>query len=311
MGASVIIPAYNEEDRLPRLLDDLSRQRGARPQVILADAHSTDATRELAVARGATVVDGGMPAAGRNAGAAHATGEILVFLDADVRVPRTFLRNALREMADKDAVVATCVAKPMSRLTADRLIHTVANLFIRINQDRDPHAPGYCILARRDVFNAVGGFNEEIQVAEDHDFVSRASTHGRFRLLDSTHVKVDVRRFEKEGRIGYTAKALKITLYRALYGEITDPDAFEYEFGNYDAEDSTTADRALRRLERGLIRAERRTRRLEDQLWRTSEARGMNERAQEFFAEIGEKLRAACRTVLRPESPGTRGSDER
>lgn len=311
MDVSIIIPAYNEGDRLPRLLHDLRRQRGVDPEVIVADANSTDNTRAAAGSCGATVVDGGLPAAGRNAGAARARGGVLVFLDADVRVPRTFLQHALTEMQEKNAVVATCVAKPMSRLVADRLIHTVANLFIRINQDRDPHAPGYCILVRREVFDAVGGFNEEIRVAEDHDFVSRASRHGRFRLLDSTHVKVDVRRFEKEGRIGYAAKALQITLYRAVHGEITDPDAFEYEFGNYDAEDSTTAGKALRKLERGLIRAEQETRRMEDQLWSPSASAELRDRAHAFFDEIGEKLRAAGRAVLRPGPDGAGDADKK
>ena len=258
MDVSIIIPAYNEGDRLPRLLHDLRRQRGVDPEVIVADANSTDNTRAAAGSCGATVVDGGLPAAGRNAGAARARGGVLVFLDADVRVPRTFLQHALTEMQEKNAVVATCVAKPMSRLVADRLIHTVANLFIRINQDRDPHAPGYCILVRREVFDAVGGFNEEIRVAEDHDFVSRASRHGRFRLLDST-----------------------------------------------------TAGKALRKLERGLIRAEQETRRMEDQLWSPSASAELRDRAHAFFDEIGEKLRAAGRAVLRPGPDGAGDADKK
>jgi glycosyltransferase involved in cell wall biosynthesis len=266
MHVSVIIPAYNEADVLPLLLSDLEHQRSVEAEVIVADAASTDDTRQIAEVRGATVVEGGLPAAGRNAGARAASGDLLVFLDADVRLPRRFLARAAREMREKDAVVATCVARPMSHLTADRLIHRFANLFIRMNQDSNPHAPGYCILVRRDVFEEIGGFDEAIRIAEDHDFVSRASAHGKFRLLESTYVKVNVRRFEKEGRIGYSVKAMRIMLHRALHGEITDTDTFDYEFGNYDEDDESTMEKSLRQIEKALLELDHESSKLSDRL---------------------------------------------
>lgn len=252
MKASVIIPTFNEEKNLPPLLEDLEKQTFRDFEVIVADAQSTDNTRAIATAAGVQVVDGGMPAVGRNAGARHATGEILVFLDSDVRVPDSFLQNAIGEMEKRGLVAATAEARPLSDLTMDRVIHSFANLFIRLNQERDPHAPGYCILARRDVTERIGGFNEEIKVAEDHDFVTRASAHGPFRMLDSAWFYVSVRRYEKEGRIAYSLKAARISAYRMIHGEITDDSVVEYEFGNFDAEDKTVAHKALRKIEEGI-----------------------------------------------------------
>ena len=252
MKASVIIPTYNEEENLPPLLDDLNRQTFRDFEVIVADAGSSDRTREIAEQAGARVVNGGMPAVGRNAGARHASGEILVFLDSDVRVPESFLQNAITEMKERGLAAATAEARPLSDLTIDRLIHNFANLFIRLNQERDPHAPGYCILARRDVVERIGGFNEEIKVAEDHDFVARASEHGPFRMLDTPWFFVSVRRYEKEGRIAYSLKAARVTAYRAIHGEITDDSVVEYEFGNFEAEDKSVAQKALRKIENGI-----------------------------------------------------------
>lgn len=252
MKASVIIPTYNEEINLPPLLEDLKAQTFRDFEIVVADAHSTDATREIAEGAGARVVDGGMPAVGRNAGARHAQGEILVFLDSDVRVPDSFLQNAISEMEERGLAAATAEARPLSDLTIDRLIHNFANLFIRLNQERDPHAPGYCILARRDVVEAIGGFNEEIKVAEDHDFVRRASEHGPFRMLETAWFFVSVRRYEKEGRIAYSLKAARVTAYRAIHGEITDDSVVEYEFGDFQAKDKTVAQKALRRIENGI-----------------------------------------------------------
>ena len=263
MKATVIIPTYNEETNLPPLLEDLANQTFRDFEVIVADASSTDRTRELATEAGAIVVDGGMPAVGRNAGAAQARGDILVFLDSDVRIPASFLANALAEMEERNLAAATAEARPLSDLAMDRIIHRFANLFIRLNQEREPHAPGYCILARRDVVAAIGGFNEEIQVAEDHDFVTRASKHGPFRMLNTAWFYVSVRRYEKEGRIAYSAKAARVTIYRAIHGEITDDSVVEYEFGDFDAEDKTSVQKALRRVEKGVIRLDRRLQKLD------------------------------------------------
>jgi len=263
MKASVIIPTYNEESNLPPLLEDLSNQTMRDFEVIVADAASTDRTRELAVKAGAIVVEGGMPAEGRNAGAARAQGDILVFLDSDVRVPESFLANAISEMEERGLAAATAEARPLSDLAMDRVIHRFANLFIRLNQEREPHAPGYCILVRQDVVSAIGGFDEEIQVAEDHDFVTRASEHGPFRLLNTAWFSVSVRRYEKEGRIAYSVKAARITLYRALHGEITDDSVVEYEFGDFEAEDKTSGQKALRRIEKGINRLDRRLQKLD------------------------------------------------
>lgn len=267
MDASIIIPTYNEADLLPGLLADIRAQRGAELELIVADADSTDGTRRLALDAGAHLVDGGLPAVGRNAGAREARGEWLVFLDADVRVPRSFIRKAVAELRDRNLVAGTCPARPISRLTTDRIIHNFANLFIRLNQQSDPHAAGYCLFVRRDVFERIGGFDESLKVAEDHDLVSRASKLGPFRMLDSTFIRVSVRRYEKEGRIGYALKAIKIGLYRATVGEIREgDDVVDYDFGDFSEDDARGARRMLRRIEKGLIELDHRTARLDDRV---------------------------------------------
>ncbi|MFW6329641.1 MAG: glycosyltransferase, partial [Alkalispirochaetaceae bacterium] len=88
---SVVIPAFNEEQLLPILLDSLKAQEFTDFEVIVADADSEDETARIAEEAGARVVPGGMPARGRNAGAAVAEGRFIIFLDADVRVPPNFV----------------------------------------------------------------------------------------------------------------------------------------------------------------------------------------------------------------------------
>jgi glycosyltransferase involved in cell wall biosynthesis len=244
MEVSVIIPAFNEEAFLPGLLDDLRQQTFSQYEVIVADAGSSDHTWEIARAHGARVVAGGPPAAGRNNGARAAQGDFLFFLDADVRVPATFLQDAYSEIEERYLDLATCEVAPLSEHPVDQLLHDFANVAIKLGQFSEPHAPGFCILVSRRLFKRVGGFDESLRMAEDHDFVKRASQFRPLRVLKSTHVTVSVRRFEKEGRARLVNKYLAVELHRVFLGEIKN-EIFEYEFGNFTDSEQAAVDARL------------------------------------------------------------------
>jgi glycosyltransferase involved in cell wall biosynthesis len=98
---SFIIPAYNEETLLGRTLTALHAAALAQPEpyeVIVADDASTDRTSTIAAEQGARVlqVNHRQIAATRNAGAAVATGELFVFVDADTVVNAEVVRAAER-----------------------------------------------------------------------------------------------------------------------------------------------------------------------------------------------------------------------
>src|SRR5437588_6174240 len=99
MRFSVVIPAYNEGQYLPRLLDSIEVARSnysggpAAIEVIVADNDSLDRTAEVAAAQGARVVTVKKRriAAARNGGGHAARGDIVCFIDADSAVhPQTF-----------------------------------------------------------------------------------------------------------------------------------------------------------------------------------------------------------------------------
>jgi glycosyltransferase involved in cell wall biosynthesis len=257
---SIIIPALNEESMLPRLLDSIRAQDFKDYEIIVADAGSRDKTREIAESRGCRVVDGGLPAAGRNAGARVASGELLFFLDADVILPPGFIRNVYNEMQDRFIDLATCEIKPLSDYQLDRIIHHLINLVVILNLWIDPKAFGFCIFVTKRLFNRVGGFDETIYVAEDNDFVKRASAFRQLHYLNSTGIMVSIRRFEKEGRFGYIKKGIKLNLYRAFRGEIRSDGVVKYEFGAFDKVNTGDSD-FLNRIERKLLEMEKKSRR--------------------------------------------------
>ncbi|MCG6896046.1 MAG: glycosyltransferase [Thiocapsa sp.] len=247
MKASVIIPALNESKLLPGLLDRLDRQTFRDFEVVVADAGSSDGTREICKSRGVVLTDGGMPAVGRNRGAALARGEWLFFLDADVMPPPDFLAKALGEMTAEGIRLATCSFEPDSDRPLDQLLFELANLYVRLSLKSDPHAGGFAIFVDHTLFDRVGGFDEQLRLAEDHDFVKRAARYAPLHLLQSTSIRMSVRRLEKDGRFSYSAKCIQVELYRLFKGEITE-DIVDYQFGYGESNRDVGADEALKRL---------------------------------------------------------------
>ena len=256
MKVSIIIPTLNEEKMLPGLLESIKAQGFTDYEIIIADAHSKDRTREIALSFGCYVVDGGLPGAGRNAGAAVANGDFLFFLDADVIIPPGFIHNVYNEMQDRFIDLATCEIKPLSDLRLDKVIHRLMNLAVLLNLWLDPKAFGFCIFVTKRLFHRAGGFDETIYVAEDNDFVKRASVFRNLRYLNSAYIMVSIRRFEKEGRFAYLKKGVKLNLYRAFKGEIRNDEVVKYEFDAFDKIDNETDLNFLDRFEKRLLRAE-------------------------------------------------------
>jgi glycosyltransferase involved in cell wall biosynthesis len=229
---SIIVPTLNEEEDLPVLLDSIKAQTFSDYEIIVADAGSKDRTVELAEAAGARVVPGGMPGPGRNRGAEAARGELLFFFDADVDLPPDFLEQAVGEMNERMLDLATCEFKPKSELKLDEIMFRFANLSVKMNQDINPRAAGFCIFISARLFRRVNGFDESLKLAEDHDLVQRASKFRRLRVLKNTSLNVSIRRLEKEGRFNLVQKYMQVELHLLFKGNVRD-EIVEYEFGNF------------------------------------------------------------------------------
>ncbi len=232
MYLSIVIPTKNEEQNLPNLLQSIKNQTFQDLEVIVADAHSEDKTREIASQFGAKVVDGDLPGPGRNRGAEVAQGTIILFLDADVELSDpNFLQANLDEMKERGVNVGTTVVKPMSDSYLDKAMHEVYNAFAVGVERVKPHAPGFCIFVKKHVHDDIGGFDESVVFAEDHEYVQRAVKEGyRFRVLRSVPISVSVRRLEKDGRLGIAFKYAMAELHMMTKGPYKEM-PYDYEMG--------------------------------------------------------------------------------
>ncbi|MDR3171096.1 MAG: glycosyltransferase [Treponema sp.] len=261
MKVSIIIPTLNEEELLPKLLESIINQDFEEYEVIVADAHSKDRTREIALHYGCQVVDGGLPAVGRNAGARAAQGEFLFFLDSDTILPPGFIRNVYDEMQDRYIDIATCEIRPLSDYQLDRVIHRLINIAVLLSLRIDPKAFGFCIFVTKRLFNRINGFDETIYVAEDNDFVKRGAVFRELRYLNSAYILVSIRRFEKEGRFAYMKKGIKLNLYRTFKGEIRNDEVVKYEFDAFHKSISVKDMDFLDKIEKQLLKIEEHSKR--------------------------------------------------
>lgn len=230
---SIIIPTLNEEKYLPLLLDSLSKQTYQNFEIIVADNYSIDSTPLIVAMAGAKLVEGGLPARGRNNGARFAKGEWLLFLDADVILPPDFLEKTMAEIEKSNFSVASCLVYPLSDKRIDRFLLGVTNLYTQAVKNFFPHAPGFCIFCKKEVHQLVGGFDEKIKLGEDIDYVFRSSKISNFGLLNTIRVPVSVRRLDKDGRFNISVKYLAAEAHIIFIGPICS-NIFNYEFGDFD-----------------------------------------------------------------------------
>jgi glycosyltransferase involved in cell wall biosynthesis len=111
MKVSVIIPAYNEEQWLPRTLENINKALAAvacPSEVIVVDNESQDRTGQVAEFFGAQVFreQEHNISRVRNAGATNASGNIFIFIDADTLVAETLFQKIITALADENALAA-------------------------------------------------------------------------------------------------------------------------------------------------------------------------------------------------------------
>ena len=181
---SFVVPAYNEERYLPATLAAIhasARELGIDYEVVVADDGSTDATARLAEEGGARVVpvQHRQISKTRNSGAREARGERLVFVDADTHVNAALLRAAIAAL-DSGAVGggARPDFAPEAPRWAHRLIRAVVGFMALFRW-----AAGCFIFARRDAFEAVGGFDERHFAGEEIMLSMAMKRQGRFVIL--------------------------------------------------------------------------------------------------------------------------------
>lgn len=228
---SIIIPTRNEENYLPLLLESIKSQNFSDLEIIVADANSTDKTKEIAKSYGCKIVEGGMPAKGRNNGAKYSKGELLIFIDSDAILPRGYLKKAVEEFYDRKFDVAGTLQLPIptNKKFKDlkyKLLYGFMNQWMLFMQKIKPYMQ-VCMFSKREIHEKIGGFNEKIIYAEDSEYAKRAGKIGKFGILTSEKVLTSPRKFENEG-LPFTLKCLYMNALRFFGYEFREGSKIRY-----------------------------------------------------------------------------------
>lgn len=192
---SLLIPAYNAEERLPALLADAQAQEPPFSEILVYDDASTDATVAVAASHGATRVLRGET----NLGAAHARnqlinaacGDWLHFHDADDRLAAGYTAAMIACSPQPDEIILTDLTTRWIAIDGSESI--TRQSYSALNGVSDPamlldfEFQIGCGLYPARLTRTAGGFNASLRGAEDHDFHMRLLlAGGRFRSLSQS-----------------------------------------------------------------------------------------------------------------------------
>jgi glycosyltransferase involved in cell wall biosynthesis len=230
---SVIIPTLNEERHVGSLLSDIAAQTREPEEVLVVDAGSTDGT--VAVARrfaSVRLLEGKPPVAcGRNLGGRSATGDVLIFLDADVRLEENFFEGLLEEFERRRLDVACPLYTPYRSTPAIRGIFAFFNALFKSVEKFSPSGAGHCIAVRGEVFRESRGFDPELKF-DDIELIRRLSKGRRFGIIARRRVYVSDRRYREHGVPRMLLTYLLMGLFFAL-GKYRWANHLTYEFGRH------------------------------------------------------------------------------
>lgn len=202
---TIVIPAKNESHNLPLLLTSLSKQDYPLlpvSRVFVADAGSSDGTPEIALSFAdrlqVSVIPGGLPSVGRNAGARLATTPYVLFLDADIELPdTTLLRRAMDKVNRRRLQCLTTNIRCSNGRMLDDALYAGNNLVQYVSAWTKPFSTGMFMLFEKAKFDELGGFDERAMYAEDY-LLSKQVSPRRFGVVRG-HILTTNRRFQKMG----------------------------------------------------------------------------------------------------------------
>ncbi len=232
MNISVIIPALNEEFSIQNLLRDLKHQTVKAHEVMVVDGGSVDQTvkkvRKTKFVRLISTSAG--IAHQRNIGGMKATGDILIFLDADVRIAADFIEKVILFMTATNVAIACPRYVPYPGSLMINGVYTFLNVLFWIFSGVTPSGAGSCIIVRSSVYKQAKGFNELLKFDDIH-FIRSASRFGKFSMIPIS-VAVSDRRFRTYGLIPVVATygILSVMFFLGLYRLAN---LIPYPFGRY------------------------------------------------------------------------------
>lgn len=222
---SIIIPVLNEEKYLPTLLTDLSRQTYTDFEVIVVDGQSKDRTVEKANHFGhrlpkLTILKSDLSNVchQRNLGAAAASADLILFMDADNRLPTYFLQGIKYRLDLTGPDIFTTWIAAEENSSNSVAIATIINLYFDLQKGTDNPPTIEAMLGfKKEVFKKLKGFNPKLAINEGNDIVKKAIKRGfHFELYQDPTYSFSLRRLRKQGTLRMIGTVSQLEIGRLL-----------------------------------------------------------------------------------------------
>jgi len=225
---SFIIPTLNEEKRIARIINQIKKlDKKYNYEIIIGDGNSTDRTREIAKKLGVKVIIENKHAPktianGRNTGASIATGDILIFSDADTMIPdpNKFMSEVISVFKDSQIVAGAPALKifPDEITWKDKIFHYFYNNTIRLSfSTKSPVCGGQCQIIRGSAFRKINGYNSNIVHAEDTELFRRLRKLGKLHFFSKLFVYESPRRYRTIGYFRLFLQGVYSFVYQAIF----------------------------------------------------------------------------------------------
>jgi len=179
---SIIIPTFNSEKFLAQCLDAVKGQNisDGQIEIIIADNGSTDSTVDIAKKyTGNIIVEENANVSGlRNIGAKQSKGDILFFLDSDCVPANGWIENALRIIETQNVGATGCWYQISNDSTWVEKVWDAHMSWRRETGRYVSWIPSGNLIIKKNVFDSVNGFNDELQTGEDTDICNRLVNSG-------------------------------------------------------------------------------------------------------------------------------------
>lgn len=174
--ASVIIPACNEEKHISNTLLPLITNNGL--DIIVVDNGSTDKTADIARQLGVKVINfpSGSIAAVRNRGVKASICDVLIFIDADVRVTLDWHEKLVIVIQELHKTPLTITGSRVQSAEKNNYLHKY--WFSQLTSYSAPYINSGHLITSRILFDKIHGFSEDLETAEDYDFCQKAVREG-------------------------------------------------------------------------------------------------------------------------------------
>jgi len=218
---SIIIPTLNEEENIENLLADIKRQTYNEYEIIVSDGNSNDNTVKIVKKFDVNLLinNNRGVANQRNSGVKEATGEYLLFLDADNNLESSFLDKLKKQIEVNNPDVFTCYVNNNLSLLKERIVVNFLNFYIHLSYIfSSPGAIGACIGCKKDIFSKKTEFVQSMVPFEDGAFVRNLHRRGfNCQIFQEPRFGYSLRRFEENGFINTFLKYIKLSFKRKIF----------------------------------------------------------------------------------------------